>query len=153
MNIPVTAKAYEEQNGEVTLQYDSETTKTAKEYTGSYTNETTMWSINATASTTDETSANYETLTVQITEEEKIDTSNSEQSIAMWTDLQNKIDVSQEDIRTMKVYTVKLLDADNKEVSFDAEKTTVTIQSMWLGYSPDVYIYDGEKALIKSRVI
>ena len=64
----------------------------------------------------------------------------------MWTDLQNKIDVSQEDIRTMKVYTVKLLDADNKEVSFDAEKTTVTIQSMWLGYSPDVYIYDGEKA-------
>ena len=146
MNIPVTAKEYEEQKGEVTLQDDSKTTETAKEYKGEYTNATTMWSINATVSTTDETSANYETLTVQITEEEKIDTNNSEQSIAMWTDLQNKIDVSQEDIRTMKVYTVKLLDADNKEVSFDAEKTTVTIQSMWLGYSPDVYIYDGEKA-------
>ena len=57
-----------------------------------------MGSIRATVSTTDETSANYETLTVQITEEEKIDTNNSEQSIAMWTDLQNKIDVSQEDI-------------------------------------------------------
>lgn len=56
MNIPVTAKEYEEQKGEVTLQDDSKTTETAKEYKGEYTNATTMWSINATVSTTDETS-------------------------------------------------------------------------------------------------
>ena len=145
MNIPVTAREYEEQQGEAVLQDDLET---AKQYTGEYTNAATMWSINATVSTTDETAANYETLTVQITEEEKIPLQGDDKmdKIAMWLDLQNKIDVSQEDIRTMKVYTVKLFDADNKEVNFDAEKTTVTIQSMWLGYSPDVYIYDGEKA-------
>ena len=39
MNIPVTAKEYEEQNGEVTLQDDSETTETAKQYTGSWRND------------------------------------------------------------------------------------------------------------------
>lgn len=145
MNIPVTAKEYTEQNGEVELQDDTET---AKEYSGSYSNETTMWSVNATVSTTDETAADYENLTVQITEEEKFGATDEDKmdKIAMWTDLQNKIDLSQEDIRTMKVYTVKLLDENNKEVSFNAEKTTVTIQSMWLGYSPDVYIYDGKTA-------
>ena len=40
MNIPVTAKEYTEQNGEVELQDDTET---AKEYSGSYSIETTMW--------------------------------------------------------------------------------------------------------------
>lgn len=145
MNIPVTAKEYTEQNGEVELQDDTET---AKEYSGSYSNETTMWSVNATVSTTDETAADYESLTVQITEEDCIpmDGDDKTEKIAMWTDLQNKIDLTQEDVRTMRVFTVKLLDSENKEVNFDANKTTVTIQSMWVGYSPDIYIYDGTTA-------
>ena len=66
-------------------------------------------------------------LTVQITEEDCIpmDSDDKTEKIAMWTDLpkQNR-PYTQEDVRTRRVFTVKLLDSENKEVNFDANKTT-----------------------------